>query len=242
MCTAAICLVIGGSVFTTRRMIQTEARRTRNSLPVLLNNSVDGGESLITRVDNINASLSALNKRLARLEEIVSRETREGSDDIRKVNNELRAELGRLSGKVDEVANEQRRLKDVPSQLNLVRSGLNTLADVVETGASTDAAPAEEVIQALDWMVQKIEDIDSYFPPLYQFLGAVYTGDGVTIGDYPSVDLRLNEVILNLDKVREDAEAIRKLVTPYVIETGKRPRPFEMDENQPAERITPLRK
>jgi hypothetical protein len=76
-------------------------------------------------------------------------------------------------------------------------------------------------------MVQKIDDIDSYFPPLYDFLGAVYTADGsAAAAGYPSLDRRINEVILQLDNLQQGMDITVKSVTPYVREPSKYPKPF----------------
>ncbi len=225
--TAAVCLVIGISVFTTQKVVQTEARKTRNSMPGMLNNPIEGGESLVVKIDNLNASIASVNRRLTRLEEISGRESKESSAEIMRATVGIREELDRLALRINTIAGEQAVLQEIARQMNLLNAGMRTLAGAIDTTAQPSAAPSDEVINVLDWMVQKIETIDSYFPPLYDFLGAVYTGDGSSLADYPSVDLRLNEVLLTLDKVREDAAETRRLVTPYTIEPTRRPRPFE---------------
>ena len=240
LCTIALCLVIGVSVFTTQKVVQAEARKTRNSMPGMLNNPLEGGQSLIARVDSLNASLAAINKRLTRIEEMTGREGKESGDQIRLVTVGIREEIDRLSLKVNTIANEQAVLKDIAGQLNLLSAEIRTVAGAIDAKGQTGALASDEVVKAMDWMVQKIEDIDSYFPPLYDFLGAVYTDEVAGLAEYPSVDLRLNEVILALDKIQEDAAATRKLVTPYVIEPTRYPKPFEEDNRGREKRLQPL--
>ncbi len=239
--TAALSLAFGAAIFTNHRVVQAEARKTRNAMPGMLMTPAEGGISLMTRIDNLDAGMAALNRRLTRLEELIERSARADSTTSREVETAVRAELGKVAGNLEAIAAEQARIKSSLMQLDRISSGLSTIGEAIDQGA-LQSAPPEEIVNALEWLVQSIKEIESYFPPLYDFLGAVYTGDGQTFADYASVDLRLNELLLVLDKVREDAAATRELVTPYVIETGKRPRPFEMDENSSADRLRPLQR
>jgi len=229
LCTAAVCLVIGASVFTTQKVVQAEARKTRNSMPGVLNNPLEGGESLVARVDKLNATLAAINKRLTRLEDLTSQENKVDNSEIKEISTGIRQELDRLSLRVNNMAKDQEELNGLPSQLKIMDLNMRTAINAIDNRTPQENAPSEEVIKIMEWMVDKIEDIDSYFPPLYDFLGAVYDTDATT-ADYPSVDLRLNEVIQILDKVQQDAAATRQLVTPYVIEPKKRPRPFDTEQ------------
>jgi hypothetical protein len=240
-CIATLSLAFAVAIFTNHRVVQTEARKTRNAMPGMLMTPAEGGISLINRIDNLDAGVTALNRRLMRLEERIERITRVDSTTNKEVETAVRAELAKVAGMLEAIATEQLRIKSSLTQLERINSGLSTIGEAINQGAS-QSMPPEEIVSALEWLVKSIKEIESYFPPLYDFLGAVYTGDGQTFTDYASVDLRLNELLLVLDKVREDAAATRELVTPYVIETGKRPRPFEIDENSSADRLRPLQR
>ncbi len=228
-CTAAVCIVIGASVFTTRKVIKAEARKTRNSMPGMLSNPLDDGESLITKVAKLNKTLDSINKRLVRLEDVTGRKTKAENAEMKRATTGIKQEVERLALRIDTLAGEQSALSDIPDQLRVIGANMRNAISAIDTREQKDSAPPQEMIKAMDWMIQKIDDIDGYFPPLYNFLGAVYDSDGAAV-DYPSVDLRLNEVILMLGKVQEDVIATRKLVTPYIREPTKHPRPFEVED------------
>ena len=227
--TAAICLVIGASVFTTQKVVQAEARKTRKSMPGLLNNPLGDGDSLVTKVDKLNASLASIDRRLTRLEDITGREAKAETADIKKSTSEIQQEVERLSAQVNAFAKNQTQLSDIPRQLQIVNANMRNVVNAISSKDEATASTPQEVLTALDWMIEKIDNIDGYFPPLYDFLGAVYSGDESAVSGYPSVDIRINEILLMLEDLQKDASATRKLVTPYVIEPKKRPRPFEMD-------------
>lgn len=225
--TAAVCIVIGASVFTTQKVVQAEARKTRNSMPGMLHNPLDDGESLIAKIEKLNNTLDSINKRLTRLEGITGREAKAEKAEMIKATTGIKQEVQRLAVSIDTLAKEQSTLSDLPLQLRTIDANIRTTINAKDEKTS---APPEEILQAMDWMIQKIDDIDGYFPPLYNFLGAVYEGDEAS-ADYPSVDLRLNKIIQMLEKIQTDSAATRKLVTPYNIEPSRYPRPFEERES-----------
>lgn len=230
LCTATVSLVIAASVFTTQKVVQAEARKTRNSIPNVLNNPLGDGESLVSKIDKLNTALASINKRLIRLEESAGRETKVNNAEIKDVTLKVSKDVERLALHVNSLAQEQAALRDVPGQLRIIDANMRAAVNAIDTKTQKSTAPSKDVVKALDWMVQKIDDIDGYFPPLYDFLGAVYDGNATVATDYPSVDQRLNEVILILDKIQKDAAATRKQVTPINIEPTRYPRPFEERE------------
>ena len=229
-CTAAVCIVIGASVFTTQKVVQIEARKTRNSMPGMLNNPLDDGESLVAKVARLNKTLDSINKRLTRLEDITGREAKAEKADMIKATTAIKDEVQRLALSIDTLAKEQSSLSDIPLQLRTMDANMRTAIRAIDAKEEQSSTPPQEILKAMDWMIQKIDDIDGYFPPLYNFLGAVYEGGAVS-ADYPSVDIRLNEALLMLEKIQADSDATRKLVTPYTREPSRYPRPFEERES-----------
>lgn len=231
VCTAAICLVIGLSVFTTQKAIEAEGRRTRGFLPGVLNNPLGGGDSLVSKVDKLNDTLISINKRLTRLEELSSRGSAVDNSEIMAAVTKTSGELGRITAQLSTLATEQDSLKVIPRQLQIIDQNMRVILLAKENAAAEAKPPEDELLATLDWVVQKLDDIDSYFPPLYTFLGTVYSGGDprLEIADYPSVDKRLNEVILRLEELQKDVSVTVKNVSPHIIEPTKRPRPFERE-------------
>ncbi|MDD2600884.1 MAG: hypothetical protein PHO37_16955 [Kiritimatiellae bacterium] len=230
-CTAAVCLVIGLSIFTTQRSIEAEGRRTRNFLPGVLNNPQGDGDSLINKVDKLNDTLGSINKRLTRLEELSSRDSAVDSSQIMAAMAKTSEELSRVIAQLNSVASQQESLKVIPRQLQIIDQNMRVIL-LAKENAAPEAKPLEEdILASLEWIVQKVEENNSYFPPLYTFLGAVYTdGDPrLDIAGYPSVDKRLNEVVLRLEELQRDMSITVKNVSPHIIEPTKRPRPFDRE-------------
>ena len=218
-CTAAVCLVIGLSIFTNQRTIEAEGRRTRSSIPGVLRNPLGDGESLITKVDKLNANLTAINKRLTRLEEISNRKNKVDNSELKSISTEINEDVDRMTARLNAISKEQAALRDIPSQLQTIDHNMRIILLAKEERAK-QSPPPKEIISTLDWMVQKIDDIDSYFPPLYDFLGALY--ESPNVDGYPSVDKRLNEVILQLDEMQQDVSTTLKHVSPYIREPTRR--------------------
>lgn len=228
--TVAVCLIIGVSIFTIKKAIEAEGRRTRNSMPGVLNNPLGDGESLMSKVDKLNASLSAINKRLIRLEDISNRRNNIANNEIRDVSNEINKNVNRMVVRINAISAEQATLKAIPSQLQTIDHNMRVIL-LANEEQEKQSAPKIEVIKTMEWIVQKIDDIDSYFPALYDFLGAVYTGDeNSALEGYPSVDKRINEIIRQLDEIQKDVRATRNHVSPYIIEPTRRPKPFDKKE------------
>ncbi|MFA7171891.1 MAG: hypothetical protein WC340_00510 [Kiritimatiellia bacterium] len=230
-CTAAVCLVIGLSIFTTQKTIEAEGRRTRSFLPGVLNNPLGDGDSLVSKVDKLNDTLISINKRLTRLEEFSSRGSVVDSSEIMAAVTKTSGELSRIIAQLNTLASEQDGLKVIPRQLQIIDQNMRVILLAKESVAAEDKPPEKEILATLDWIVQKVDDINSYFPPLYTFLGAVYSGGDPRreIAGYPSVDKRLNEVILRLEELQKDMSVTTKNVSPRIIEPTKRPRPFERE-------------
>jgi len=234
-CTAAVCVVIALSIFTTQKTIETEGRRTRASMPGVLSSPLGDGESLVSKVEKLNATLSSINKRLTRLEDTGNRETKVKTDELKAISTDINQEVERIAARLNAISKEQDALRDIPAQLQVIDRNMRIaiLAKENEAKAAPASDPPKEIIETLDWMVQKIDAIDSYFTPLYSFLGAVYTeksSDAAT--SYPSVDKRLNEMIMQLDQLQKDMKITLKNVSPHVREPSRYPRPFEEREQE----------
>lgn len=230
VCTAVVCVVIGLSVFTNQRTIEAEGRRTRSSLPGMLSNPMADGDSLVSKIDTLNANLVSINKRLTRLEELSSRNNQVDNSELKEISTQISAEVGRMTARLNALSADQAQLKVIPSQLLTIDQNMRVILLAKESIASEKSAPPPEILTTLDWMVQKIDDIESYFPPLYSFLGAVYDADaGAELAGYPSVDKRLNEVILQLDDLQKDMRTTLRNVTPYIREPSRYPKPFEAE-------------
>ena len=102
-CTAAVCVVIALSIFTTQKTIETEGRRTRASMPGVLSIPLDDGESLVSKVEKLNATLSSINKRLTRLEDTGNRENKVKTDELKAISTDINQDVERIATRLNAI-------------------------------------------------------------------------------------------------------------------------------------------
>lgn len=224
LCTLAVCLCLLASIFTTRSLVREEGKRTRASLARTLEEPAgDSGmpESAAKRLEAIGSQLASLSRRMSALEDAVRPAAAAGAAvappapsgdllDLRRELNGIAASLARLNG--------------LPGHLAELTTYLGQSFEHVEKVVAEESAP-EALAPAFDGMAQKLDAIDSYFIPLYAFLGVAYDPSNTALlAAYPSVDERLNTLYLQQEVIREDIAALRQWLTPRNIDPVKRPR------------------
>ena len=87
----------------------------------------------------------------------------------------------------------------------------------------TEAAAAQRIAEAIGPLANKVDAIDSYFTPLYAFLGLDYDpANADLMAAYPSVDLRLNELLLQIEALQKDLAYVKERV-PRIVEPIRYP-------------------
>jgi hypothetical protein len=220
LCTLAICLSILASVFTTTELIHAEGKKIRSSIPKAQAEPADLSkrpDTLVMKLDAINAQLSTLNRRLASLEASGSRQapsvppnatTRDSASlqNYTAVNSATLAQLDAVSGHLVQLT-------------TFVDQSFEHLEKTV-----TETAAAQRIAEALEPMANKVDAIDSYFTPLYAFLGLDYDpANADLMAAYPSVDLRLNELLLQIEALQKDLDYVKERV-PRIVEPIRYPR------------------
>ena len=215
ICTLAICLSILASVLTTKELIRAEGKKIRSSVPKALAETLDGTghqDSLAQKLDAINAQLGTLNRRLLSLEENAARQT---SDLPSQATSE---HVQALTKNGAGLSSALTRLDAVSGHLAKLTTYLDKSFEHLEETVTETAAPTK-LNDSLEVMAKKIEDIDSYFTPLYAFLGLSYDpANNDLLAAYPSVDVRINELFMQLEAVRKDIASLREWLTPRNIE------------------------
>jgi len=220
LCTLAVCLSILASVLTTKALIRDESKRIRSSFaktaadPDGMQNRHD---TLAQRLEAINLQLAALNRRLSLLEESI------GGKEHAADAGTLRASLQDLTKRTDALAASLTRLDGVPDLLTELTAYIDQSFEHLEE-VTTTAAP-EKLAAPLEEMGKRLDTIDSYFTPLYAFLGLVYDpkSDDV-LAAYPTVDARITALASQLDTLRKDIADLREWLAPRTIEPVRRVR------------------
>lgn len=223
LCTLAVCLSILTSIFTTQSLVRAEGKRTRASLAKTLEEPAGAAgipDSIPKRLEAINSQLATLNRRMSALEETVRPVAAVGAAVDPSAQSDLLAIRRELSG----IAASLARFNGLPGHLAELTTYLGQSFEHVEKVVAEKAAP-EAFAPAFDGMAQKLDAIDSYFTPLYAFLGLAYDPSNVDlIAAYPSLDERINALYLQQEVIREDIAALRQWLTPRNIDPVKRPR------------------
>ena len=224
LCTLAVCITFLLSVVTTQAVVRDEGKRTRVSVSkgqAEPNAVAERQEPLAQKLDALNNQLAALNRRMSVLEEALKPDETSGA---KNASQNMQNNLLSMRRELDGVSTSLARLYGLPGHLAELTTYLDRSFEHLEKTAAAHATP-ETVMAALDVMNQKIDAIDSYFTPLYAFLGLVYdpANDGLMAG-YPTVDERINELYLQQQAIREDIASFRDMLTPRNIDPVKRPR------------------
>jgi len=224
LCTLAICLSILASVFATRALIREEGRRTRSSLSKGLAEPSDAPgqtEPIARKLDALASQLASLTRRMTALEEAV-RPDRPSAEN--EASRDLQDNLQSLRKELDGATASLARLEGLPNYLTGLSTYLDQSFEHLEKAAAEKPA-FDGVTSTLDDLTKKIDAIDSYFVPLYAFLGLVYDpANNDRLATYPSLDERINDMYLQMDAIRQDIAAFREAFTPRNIDPVKHPR------------------
>lgn len=220
LCTLAICLSILASVFTTKELIRAEGKKVRSAIPKSLSEpeAASGrADPIVQKLEAINVQLASLNRRLSSLEEsgirpnpALSAQSAGDSSTAAKDVVALTATLAKLDA--------------VPGQLNDITTYLDQSFEHLEKTIA-EKAPPDQFAETFDTLSKKVDAIDSYFTPLYAFLGVVYDpANDDLLAAYPSIDARINELFLQIDAIRNEVSTLRYALTPRNIDPEKHPR------------------
>lgn len=220
LCTLAVCLSVLASVLTTKTLIRDEGKRIRSALaktaaePDSLQNRHD---TLAQRMEAVSVQLAALNRRLSLLEESVGGKERATDAET------LRASLRNLTRQTDGLSTSLAKLDGVPDLLSELTAYIDQSFEHLEEVTAT-AAP-EKLAAPLDELGKRLDTLDSYFTPLYAFLGLVYDPKNEDVlAAYPTVDARITALAGQLEAVRKDIADLREWLAPRTLDPVRRVR------------------
>lgn len=221
--TATVCLSLLFAVLTLKETIRSEGKRTRAAASRALVEPLEASkepESVAQKLDAVQAQLTSLNRRLAQLEEASGNSARTSPPETAA--DPLLDEVRTLSANVRGVSEALSKLGGVPDHLAQLTSFLDQSFEHVDKQLAAKAMP-DELFVSIDWLVQRVDDIDHYFPSLFGFLGVVYDpANEDVLKAYPSVDARLNELAVAAIALQRAVADIRKnMMVPTVIEPGR---------------------
>ncbi len=222
LCTLVICLMVTAAVFSTRSYVRQEGRRTRAALAKThpKDDATDGtANDLARKLEAVNTQLTALNRRLAVLEE--SLETRSRAPDNAV---SLLAELSAARQELKTIAASQTRLTVMPGYLaDLTRYLDQSFAHVEQSVA--DIGTPETVIAAIDELSQRLDVMGGLFVALSNSLGLSFdVQNGQAQADTPSLDTRLTRLAEQNETILKDIDALREWMTPRNMDPVKRTR------------------
>ena len=224
LCTLAICLSVLASVCTLSTLVRTESKKVRSSVTKALTEPLNPAareESVIQKLDALNSQLTSLNRRLSLLEEGVGRSSRAAAIASAEPADTGQTEIRALTKNVNTIGTAVARLEGVPSLLTALTTYIDRSFGHLEKTVSDAAAP-QDLLTPLNRMAVKIDNIDSYFTPLYAFLGLTYDpANQDLIAMYPSIDERVNDLFVRIEAVRKEVAEIHYMITPHMIEPKK---------------------
>ena len=213
LCTLAVCLSLLASVVSIQVVVREEGRRTRAALSKSSaepSGAADGSVTLPQKLDILNAQLSNLNRRIGILEDSVTSSL--SSQD----NQAAQSRLLELTKELNGINAALVKLDGVPEHLAELTTFVDQSFEHLEntTTAAANTVP-ETLATALGGMSQKIDAIDSYFTPLYAFLGLPYDPDNNDLlATYPSIDERINMLYQQQETMQQDVSSLRTWLTP----------------------------
>lgn len=211
MCTLAVCLSVLASTFTVREAVKVEARRTRGAVgKAAAPEDTAGAEGAALaavgqRLEALTRQLEVLNGRVSAVEAAVGALPVPEKVDMTGVE----TALAKLDG--------------VPGALAELAEAMGEAFEEVEAAVRHNERH-DEVAESLEALEAGLAVVDSYFTPLYRFLGTVYDPQAVEAAQYPSLDVRVNALQESVDKTRQEISELKEWVTHRVIEPVKRPR------------------
>ncbi len=212
LCTLALCLSFLASVFAIKQVVREEGRKTRAALSKAADASVSDtsrNETILSRMDSLNTQLASLNGHLSVLENAAR--TRSDTDSYVRA---LQTESERVRSDLNAMSKEVARLQGIPAHLAQLTTFLDQSFDHLEKTVASFSA-AEKMAPAIDELAQQVSNIDSYFSPLYLFLGLSYDpANQDLLTAYPSFDERINELTRQTIQIRQEMADLNEWLRP----------------------------
>ena len=222
LCTLAVCLSVLASALTLSTLVRTESKKTRISITKAFTEPLNLSaleESVIQKLDALGTQLTSLSRRLSLLEEGAGR-TAHAAANVETADPE-QAAIHALTKSVATIGVAVARLEGVPTHLAALTTYIDRSFGHLEKTVS-DTAASQDLLAPINQIAGKLDNIDSYFTPLYAFLGLAYDpANQDLIATYPSVDERLNGIALQLDATHKELSEFHRMLTPRIIEPTK---------------------
>ncbi len=222
LCTVAICLTLIITFSATRETVRKEARLTRNAVGGKGAEGVaddgTGNENLYGGLEVLGNQLAVLNRRMTTLEDAVNTSDRVAHETA------LRRELQALREELKAVSTVQSRLVVLPGFMADLTRYLERSFEHVEKSVTPNTA-LEALAANVDEVALKIENVQTFFVPLYQSLGLAEKGDHAnqTPVLLSVLNEKLDKLVRETSEVRSDIEALRKWMTKRNLEPGEHP-------------------
>lgn len=211
----ALGLAVLAAVLILADLVRSEGKKTRSAITKALAeplNQPTREESVIQKLDTINAQLASLNKRLSLLEETLGR-----TAAANRGQQPTQADLQSMTRTVNGISVSMSQLKVMPSRLAELAVFLDRSFEHLEKKVAEAGTPPELPV-TISRMAGKIDDIDSYFTPLYAFLGLPYEpADQAVLAAYPSVDERINDLTDQINAIRKETATLREVLLKRMI-------------------------
>lgn len=215
--TLAIVLAVLAATITVSNRLDAEGRRTRSAIAKSQTGASLAPEEVVQRLDAVVSQLATLNGRVSRLESAVAA----ARPSAAPLPERTPPDLSDLSSSVRSVQASLARLDGVPPHLAQLTTFLDQSFEHVERTVR-DASATDALSAPLAQLSRKLDAIDSYFTPLYSFLGVVYDPNSdEALRSYPTVDERFNSLFLELDALRLDVSRIQADLDRFLAPTRR---------------------
>lgn len=215
--TLAIVLAVLAATVTVSNRLDAEGRRTRSAIAKSQTGAGLAPEEVVQRLDALVSQFATLNGRVSRLESAVAA----ARPSAAPLPERTPPDLSDLSSSVRSVQASLARLDGVPPHLAQLTTFLDQSFEHVERTVR-DASATDALSASLAQMSRKMDAIDSYFTPLYSFLGVVSDPNSdEALRSYPSVDERFNSLFLELDALRLDVSRIQADLDRFLAPTRR---------------------
>lgn len=219
LCTLAICLTILLSAFSVSNLVQSEAKKTRSAFAKIVGDPESAEarkEPAVQKLELISAQLAAVDRRLSALESSVQRPASAAPASSRAESRARERNLDGIYASLD-------KLEGVPAYLTSLSAYLDRSFDHVEKTVSSATVP-DSLQTSLGEISGKLESLESYFIPLYLFLGLpADAGDNALLANYPTVDERINDLSQQLSAIRQELATVHGLFDKWIIAPRRNP-------------------